>query len=85
MSVAENIDGSDVAKTKSVGDGKVASLYRMAMPGHLCPYGLKSKSLLERKRLSFDDILLTTRDEVDAFKAAHGVETTPILLIGGWR
>ena len=28
--------------------GKTATLYRMVMPGHLCPYGLKSKDLLER-------------------------------------
>ncbi|OSP50190.1 hypothetical protein BV911_19085 [Pseudoruegeria sp. SK021] len=55
----------------------------MAMPGHLCPFGLKSKSLLERNGYRVDDNLLTTRDEVDAFKAAHGVATTPTAFIGG--
>ena len=29
--------------------GKTAELYRMAMPGHLCPFGLKTKDLLERE------------------------------------
>lgn len=29
-------------------DIKAATLYRMVMPDHLCPYGLKSKDLLER-------------------------------------
>ena len=28
---------------------KTAKLYRMVMPGHMCPYGLKSKDLLERQ------------------------------------
>mgnify|MGYP000046865270 CR=1 FL=1 len=83
MSVIAQMDSPDVAKEKSQGDGKVASLYWMAMPGHLCPFGLKSKSLLERKGYTVNDTQLTTRDEVDAFKKAHGVETTPIAYIGG--
>lgn len=56
---------------------KRASLYRMAMPGHLCPFGLKSKSMLERKGHTVDDNLLTTRNEVDAFKKAHGGRDDP--------
>ena len=28
---------------------KLATLYRMVMPGHTCPYGLKSLDLLKRK------------------------------------
>ncbi len=28
---------------------KSAILYPMAMPKHICPYGLKSKDLLERQ------------------------------------
>lgn len=31
---------------------KTAELYRMVMPDHTCPYGLKSKDLLERKATS---------------------------------
>jgi glutaredoxin len=32
--------------------GKTATLYRMVMPDHLCPYGLKAKDLLERQGFS---------------------------------
>ncbi len=28
---------------------KRATLYRMVMPQHVCPYGLKAKDLLERQ------------------------------------
>ncbi|TYB83892.1 MauE/DoxX family redox-associated membrane protein [Oceaniovalibus sp. ACAM 378] len=83
MNATETIDGPDTARAKSQGAEKRASLYRMAMPGHLCPFGLKSKSMLERKGYIVDDNLLTTRDEVEAFKNAHRVETTPIAFIGG--
>ena len=64
------IDGPEQARDKSKGAEKTASLYRMAMPGHLCPFGLKSKSLLTRKGYKVDDNLLTTRDEVDAFRTS---------------
>lgn len=30
-------------------DTRTAVLYRMVMPDHLCPFGLKSKDLLERQ------------------------------------
>lgn len=83
MTATETIDGQDVAREKSTGDGKTASLYRMAMPGHLCPFGLKSRSLLKQKGYAIDDNLLKTRDDVDAFMAEHGVETTPITFIDG--
>lgn len=83
MTATDTIDGPDAARAKSQAGEKSASLYRMAMPGHLCPFGLKSKSMLERKGYRVDDNLLTTRDEVDAFKKAHGVETTPITFIDG--
>ena len=79
------VDGPDVAREKSKGAEKKASLYRMAMPGHLCPFGLKSKSLLERNGYTVDDNLLKTREEVDAFQEAHGVDTTPQTFIDGER
>ena len=56
---------------------KTAILHRMVMTDHMCPYGLKSKDLLERQGYQVDDRHLTSRDEVDAFKAEHGVATTP--------
>lgn len=62
-----------------------AVLYRMVMPTHICPYGLKSKDLLEREGFEVEDHHLTTRQETDAFKQRHGVETTPQTFIGDRR
>jgi len=64
---------------------KQAILHRMVMPGHTCPYGLKAKHLLESRGFAVDDRWLTTRDEVDAFKAEQGVKTTPQAFIDGVR
>ncbi len=64
---------------------KQAILHRMVMPGHICPYGLKAKHLLKRRGFAVDDRWLTTRAEVDAFKAEHGVRTTPQTFIDGVR
>ncbi|WP_116599004.1 MauE/DoxX family redox-associated membrane protein [Primorskyibacter marinus] len=64
---------------------KTAQLYRMVMPGHLCPYGLKSKDLLERQGFTVEDHHLKTRDETDAFQREHGVDTTPQTFIDGRR
>lgn len=58
-----------------------AILYRMVMPGHTCPYGLKAKHLLKQAGYHVDDRLLTTREQTDAFKAKHGVSTTPQVFI----
>ncbi|KFG91201.1 Membrane protein [Sphingobium herbicidovorans NBRC 16415] len=62
-----------------------AQLYRMVMPGHICPYGLKARWLLRRKGYEVEDHWLTTREQTDAFKAAHDVKTTPQIFIGGER
>ena len=64
---------------------KTAKLYRMVMPDHVCPYGLKSKHLLESEGFEVEDHHLETREETDAFKAKHKVETTPQTFIGGKR
>lgn len=64
---------------------KSAVLHRMVMPGHTCPYGIKSKWLLERAGYAVEDHHLTTRAETDAFKAEHGVTTTPQTFISGER
>ena len=64
---------------------KTATLYRMVMPDHLCPSGLKAKWLLEREGFKVEDHPLTSRAETDAFKAEHGVETTPQAWIDGER
>ena len=57
----------------------------MVIPGHTCPYGLKAKHLLESRGFTVDDRWLKTREETDAFKAAHGVKTTPQTFIDGVR
>jgi len=64
---------------------KKAVLYRMVMPHHTCPYGLKARDLLKRSGFEVEDHFLTTREETDAFKAQHGVPTTPQVFIGGKR
>lgn len=62
-----------------------AILYRMVLPDHICPYGLKARALLHRKGFAVDDRRLTTRAKTDAFMAEHGVETTPQIFIEGER
>lgn len=64
---------------------KRADLHRMAMPDHLCPFGLKAKDLLEREGFEVDDHLLKSHEETDAFQREHGVETTPQVFIEGER
>ena len=64
---------------------KRAVLYRMVMPEHTCPWGLKAKDLLKRQGFRVEDHHLTTKEETDAFKAEHQVATTPQVFIGGAR
>ena len=64
---------------------KTAILYRMDTPAHICPWGLRARDLLRRKGYAVDDRLLTSRAEIDAFKAEHGVATTPQAFIEGKR
>ncbi|KLI63838.1 MauE/DoxX family redox-associated membrane protein [Aurantiacibacter marinus] len=64
---------------------KTAQLYRMVMDSHVCPYGIKSKYLLERNGFAVEDHHLATREEIDAFKAEHDVKTTPQVIIEGKR
>lgn len=60
-------------------------LYRMKLPDHECPYGLLAKQMLEEAGIPFEDRLLTSRDEVDAFEDEQGVDTTPQIFIDGER
>jgi glutaredoxin len=69
----------------SANQTRQATIYRMVTPEHLCPFGLKSVDLLKRKGYAVTDHLLKSRAEQDAFKAEHGVETTPQTFIGGNR
>ena len=72
------------AKTATI-TGKRAVLYRMVMPTHICPFGLKARWLLKHRGYSVEDHWLTSRAEQDAFKAEHGVKTTPQTFINGDR
>ncbi len=65
--------------------GRTAVLHRMVMEKHVCPYGIKAKYLLEREGYTVEDHHLTTREQTDAFKREHGVETTPQVWIDGKR
>lgn len=58
-----------------------AILYRMILPDHTCPYGVRAKQQLETAGFDVDDRILSSREEVEAFKAEHGVSTTPLIFI----
>lgn len=64
---------------------RTATLYRMKLPTHECPYGLLAKRMLEDSAFDIDERLLTTREEVDDFQARHGVSTTPQVFIDDER
>ena len=64
---------------------KTATVHRMVTAEHICPYGLKVVDLLRRKGYAVDDRHLDTRAATDAFKAEHGVRTTPQVFIEGTR
>ncbi|WP_282145188.1 MauE/DoxX family redox-associated membrane protein [Alteromonas stellipolaris] len=64
---------------------KTAILYRMVTDNHICPFGLRSKDLLEREGYEIDDRPLTSREETDAFKTKHDVKTTPQAFINNER
>jgi glutaredoxin 3 len=62
---------------------KTATLYRMILSDHTCPYGVRAKELLEEHGFQVDDKILSSRKQVDDFEAEHGVDTTPQIFIGG--
>ena len=62
-----------------------AVLYRIVTDQHVCPFGLKARDLLTRRGFNVDDQILASREEIDAFKSQHAVETTPQIFIDGER
>lgn len=64
---------------------KRAIIYRMVMPNHVCPWGVKALDLLKRSGFEVEDRHLQTREETDAFKMKYDVATTPQVFIGGQR
>ena len=62
-----------------------ATIYRMVLPDHVCPFGVRALQLLEHAGFAVDDKILVTRIEVEAFKTEQGVATTPVIFIDGER
>lgn len=62
-----------------------AVLYRMVLPDHTCPHGVAAKEMLEKAGYTVEDNVLSSREEVDAYKAKEGVDTTPQVFIDGKR
>ena len=65
--------------------GLTATLYRMKLPTHECPYGLLAKRMLDDAGFETEEHLLTTREEVESYMADEGVDTTPQIFIDGKR
>ena len=72
-------------RRQSMANDKQATLYRMVLPDHICPFGVRAKQLLQAAGYTVDDQILRSRDEVDAYKAKEQVETTPQVFIDGER
>lgn len=64
---------------------KQATLYRMVLPDHICPFGVRAKQLLQAAGYTVDDHILRSREEVDAYEAKENVATTPQVFIDGTR
>lgn len=62
---------------------RTATLTRMVLHDHTCPYGVRAKAMLEEAGFAIDGQILATREEVDAFKAERGIATTPLIEIDG--
>ena len=60
-------------------------VYRMSTPEHECPWGLKAINLLDEKGIEFEDCKLKSKEETEAFKAKHNVQTTPQIFAGEER
>ena len=66
-------------------EDRSATLYRMELPEHICPFGVRAKELLEKNGFQVEEHILGSRSEVDAFKAEQDVQTTPQIFIAGER
>jgi glutaredoxin len=64
-------------------EDRSATLYRMVLPEHTCPFGVRAKELLEQHGYQIDEHILSSREEVDAFKSEQGLSTTPLVEIDG--
>ena len=64
---------------------KRAVLYRMVLPDHECPFGVRAKSMLEDAGFEIEEHILGTREEVEAYMESEGVSRTPQVFIEGTR
>lgn len=64
---------------------KKATVYRMVMDKHICPYGLKTLDLLKDEGYEVEDNHLSSREETDQFKETHDIQTTPQTFIDDKR
>lgn len=79
-------DGSPLPTPESASAVQgVAVVYRMVMPGHVCPFGLKSVDLLKRRGFVVDDRWIRTREEQERVKSRWHVKSTPQVFIDGKR
>jgi glutaredoxin 3 len=62
-----------------------AVLYRMVLPDHTCPFGVRAREMLEDAGFEIEEHILSSREEVEAFEQKEGVMTTPQVYIGGQR
>jgi glutaredoxin len=62
---------------------RTATLTRMVLPDHECPFGVRAKAMLEQAGFNIDEHILSSREEVDDFKAERGLATTPLVEIDG--
>ncbi|WP_426267927.1 glutaredoxin domain-containing protein [Sphingomonas sp. LHG3443-2] len=60
-----------------------AQITRMVLPDHECPFGRRALQLLNDNGFEVEEHQLTTREETDAFKAEHGLSTTPLIVVDG--
>lgn len=62
-------------------ESRQATIYRMILPDHECPFGRRAKEMLDQQGFEVEEHILKSRDEVDAFKKEHGLSTTPLIFI----
>lgn len=60
-----------------------AQITRMVLPDHECPFGRRALDLLNENGFEVEERQLTSREEVDAFKAEHNLTTTPLIIVDG--
>jgi glutaredoxin len=62
-----------------------AVLYRMVLPDHTCPFGVRAREMLEEAGFGIEEHILRSREEVEAFEQKEGVMTTPQVYVDGQR